>query len=119
MLIKSKSVEESKIEHPVIKKPEPQQSILQKTVAKQTQSATQQAPTTSTQKTVSKPDYHTDEFIKRRDEFKKVYKAMNNGIREFFQLMITNCLDVDSVLDIMDYVEEGDRNYKKNFIQSL
>jgi hypothetical protein len=44
---------------------------------------------------------------------------MNNGIREFFQLMITNNLDVDKVLDIMDYVEDGDRNYKKNFIQSL
>jgi hypothetical protein len=34
---------------------------------------------------------------------------MNNGIREFFKLLNNNKLDIDQCLDIMDYVEEGDR----------
>lgn len=41
---------------------------------------------------------------------------MNNGIREFFQLLNSNNLGVDRVLDIMDYVEEGDRAYKEEYI---
>lgn len=48
-----------------------------------------------------------------------MYKAMNNGIREFFQLLNSNNLGIDQGLDIMDYVEEGDRAYKEEYIQSL
>lgn len=56
---------------------------------------------TSTQKKLSvvnpatKQTYHTDEFIKRRDEFKQTYKNMNNGIREFFKAMNKEGLDID------------------------
>lgn len=44
---------------------------------------------------------------------------MNNGIRKFFDQMMNQNLDIDKVLDIMDYMEEGDRSYKKEFICSL
>jgi len=44
---------------------------------------------------------------------------MNTGIREFFKLIHTKNLDIDEVLDIMDYVEDGDRKYKKDFINHL
>ena len=44
---------------------------------------------------------------------------MNNGIRDFFNAMIREDIDIDQVLDTMDYVEEGDRRYKKDFISSL
>ena len=64
-------------------------------------------------------DYHTDEFIKRRDEFKQIYKNMNSGIREFFKAMSKEGLDIDQVLNVMDYVEEGDRAHKKKFIVSI
>lgn len=64
-------------------------------------------------------DYHTDEFIKRRDEFKQIYKNMNSGIREFFKAMNKQGLDIDQVLNVMDYVEEGDRKHKKNFIVQI
>lgn len=66
-----------------------------------------------------KETYHTDEFIKRRDEFKQIYKNMNNGIREFFKAMNKDGLDIDQVLNVMDYVEEGDRAHKKKFIVSI
>ena len=44
---------------------------------------------------------------------------MNTGIREFFKLMNSKNLDINNVLDIMDYVEDGDRKYKKDFIHHL
>lgn len=44
---------------------------------------------------------------------------MNNGIRDFFHIISKENLDIDQILDIMDYVEEGDRRYKKEFIESL
>ena len=44
---------------------------------------------------------------------------MNNGIRDFFRIMINEPADIDQMLDIMDYVEQGDREYKKEFIKSL
>jgi hypothetical protein len=61
----------------------------------------------------------SEEFKKRRDEFKKVYKAMNNGIRNFFQAMAKDNLDIDHVLDVMDYKEGGDRAYKKEYISQI
>ena len=66
-----------------------------------------------------KETYHTEEFIKRRDEFKQIYKNMNNGIRDFFKAMNKEGLDIDQVLNVMDYVEEGDRAHKKKFISSI
>lgn len=69
--------------------------------------------------TAGDTSYHTGEFLKRRDEFKKIYKDMNNGIREFFNAMHKHEFDIDQVLDAMDYVEDGDRRYKKEFINSL
>jgi hypothetical protein len=44
---------------------------------------------------------------------------MNTGIRSFFQAMSKENLDIDQVLDVMDYNEEGDRAYKKDFISRL
>jgi hypothetical protein len=44
---------------------------------------------------------------------------MNNGIRDFFKMMNNNNLSISQVLDVMDYHEEGDRKYKKEFILSL
>ena len=65
------------------------------------------------------PKNQSDEFLKRKEYFKKFYKDMNNGIRDFFNAMIREDIDIDQVLDTMDYVEEGDRRYKKDFISSL
>lgn len=65
------------------------------------------------------PDYHTEEFLKKRDDFKAIYKGMNTAIKKFFTAMNNEGMDIDKVLDVMDYVDEGDRAYKKNFIQSL
>ena len=65
------------------------------------------------------PAHHTEEFLKRKEHFKKVYKDMNNGIRDFFNALQKDELDIDSVLDSMDYVEKNDRKYKKDFIMSL
>ena len=44
---------------------------------------------------------------------------MNSGIREFFKAMNKEGLDIDQVLNVMDYVEEGDRAHKKKFIVSI
>lgn len=44
---------------------------------------------------------------------------MNNGIRDFFKAMSKEGLDIDQVLNVMDYVEEGDRAHKKRFIVSI
>lgn len=64
-------------------------------------------------------DYHTEEFLKKRDDFKTIYKGMNMAIKKFFNAMNNEGMDIDKVLDVMDYVEEGDRAYKKDFISSL
>ena len=44
---------------------------------------------------------------------------MNNGIREFFGLIKNQGLSIDQVLDAMDYTEKGDRDHKKNYIESV
>ena len=41
------------------------------------------------------PDYHTEKFIKKRDEFKKIYKGMNTSIKNFFNAMYSEGLDID------------------------
>ena len=41
---------------------------------------------------------------------------MNMSIKKFFNAMNSAGLDIDEVLDAMDYNEEGDRAYKKKFI---
>lgn len=57
--------------------------------------------------------------MKKRDDYKAIYKGMNTAIKKFFNAMNNEGMDIDKVLDVMDYVEEGDRAYKKNFISSL
>jgi hypothetical protein len=54
--------------------------------------------------------------LKKRDEFKNIYKGMNMAIKKFFNAVNHEGLDIDQVLDVMDYNEEGDRAYKKKFI---
>ena len=44
---------------------------------------------------------------------------MNDGIRKFFHIMNKQKIDVDQVLDQMDYKEGKDRAYKKNFIEEV
>lgn len=44
---------------------------------------------------------------------------MNKNINVFFQAMAKENLDIDQVLDAMDYKDEGDRAYKKDFISRL
>jgi len=66
------------------------------------------------------PPHHTKEFLRRKEELKGKYKAMNSSIRQFFNLMSSEKIEnVDTLLDAMDYTDEGDRDYKREFISRL
>jgi len=41
------------------------------------------------------PSHHTPEFLKKRDEFKKVYKEMNTGIMKFFKSIKNENMTID------------------------
>lgn len=63
------------------------------------------------------PAHHTPEFLKKRDEMKKIYKEMNNGITKFFRTIRQENMSIEDVLDAMDYNEKKDREYKLKYIK--
>ena len=65
------------------------------------------------------PPHHTPEFLKKRDELKKVYKDMNTGIMKFFRTIRAENMSIDQVLDAMDYQDQKDREFKHKYINKL